>query len=246
MDRADMPCQKQGPKYGEEYLKWKSWGDKSFGRLEKQVESYYSAEIRKTKLQNIHNVLEIGFGNGSFLTYAKKRNWNIIGIEMNDALVAQAKAFGYDARRSEAFDSLEADQFDLIVAFDVLEHISQDELPAFLTTIRKVLRAGGVLLARFPNGDSPFGLPYQNGDITHITSIGSGKVEYFAKAIGFAIISIGRQAQPIFCGSYPHFFHRLIANPIKQCLEFCIRMIFFPRSRIIFLSPNMVIVLKKD
>ena len=243
----DKPTSSQpASKYGQEYLEWKNWGNnESFSRLDKHIESSYSEEIARTELLHIRDVLEIGFGNGSFLTYARNRNWNIVGTEMNPTLVAQARSLGFDARNSNAIDSMEVEHFDLIVAFDVLEHIHQNEIPAFLASVRTLLRHGGVFLARFPNADSPFGLPYQHGDVTHVTAIGSAKVEYFARMLDFDIVYIGGDAHPLWCGSYLHFCHRLIANPIKKILEIFVKIIFFPTAKVTFFSSNIVIALKK-
>lgn len=239
------PKQTDKGAYSDTYLEWKNWGDtRSFGELSQQSARYYAAEIKKTGLSRIRNVLEIGFGNGSFLAFARNNNWTVTGTEMNEALVSLARSKGYDAHQAGFLSALGQGGFDLIVAFDVLEHIEQSRLAGFLTTIRKLLAADGVFVARFPNGDSPFGLAAQNGDITHLTTLGSGKLHYFATNCGFSIVHMGGAAEPILCGGFLHRAHMLVTVPIKFILEKAIHLIFFPRSKINFLSPNLVVALK--
>jgi len=104
------------------------------------------------------------------------------------------------------------------------------------------LRDGGHFIARFPNGDSPFGLPYQNGDVTHVTAIGSGKVAFFAAKSNMEIVFLGGEAQPIRGTSLVHFVHRLIAVPTKRIVNWFVKNIFFPRSSIEFCAANLTLI----
>jgi SAM-dependent methyltransferase len=235
-----------GGAYTINYLKWKNWGEESFGLLTPFAETYFKSEVAKAKIASPKiSVLEIGFGNGTFLAYAKKQGWEVAGTEVNENLVSLAKINGFDVVKTESLKPFSSDQFDLVVAFDVLEHVPPQILIEFLTEVRRVLKKGGVLLARFPNGDSPLGLPYQNGDITHLNAIGTGKVVYLANLLNFDVLFMGAEAQPILSGSLPHTLHRMFTLPIKAVLEFVTRMLFFPKSRITFFSSNLVIALRR-
>ena len=234
--------------YGNDYLKWKSWGKNSdFGKIKKTEKTYFTAEIKKTNhsFPAGSSVLEIGFGNGSFLTYSKENKWNICGIEINEDLVKTAIGCGFDVRHSDNLMAFDDNSFDLIVAFDVLEHIPQDALSNFVKEVRRILKFNGFFLARFPNGDSPFGLSNQNGDVTHITTIGSGKIYYFAAQSDMEVIYAGGEAQPLLGTSLLHFLHRLIALPIKKMLGIITNLIFFPRSNMAFYSSNLTLIYKK-
>jgi SAM-dependent methyltransferase len=235
--------------YGSDYLKWKSWGEgSSFGKLKKQEEAYFAAELRRTQSMFSSNskVLEIGFGNGSFLKYAKDKKWDVFGTEINEYLVRVALESGFNVIHSDNLTDYNENIFDLVVAFDVLEHIPQSDLPNFISEVKRILKKGGVFIARFPNGDSPFGLPNQNGDITHITTIGTGKVYYFAAQCDMDIVFVGGEAQPLFVKNLLHFAHRLISVPIKKLLHLVTKLIFFPRSNISFYSSNLTLIYKKS
>ncbi|MFA6013566.1 MAG: class I SAM-dependent methyltransferase [Gallionellaceae bacterium] len=230
----------------EEYLVWKNWENDQFCQCSKFEAATYRAEIKKTGLNSIQNVVEIGFGNGGLLAYSKMQNWDVIGVELNDELVSRARAKGIAALPFHEFSSIENEWADLIVAIDVFEHIEQKNLEELLTQIRIKLKPGGVLLARFPNADSPFGLVNQNGDFTHATALGSYKVEYLAKNFGFEISYIGGESYPVFCGHFKYGIQRAISNPIRYFLEKITHAVFFPTNPFIkFFSINTVIALKK-
>ena len=235
-----------GKRYGEDYLSWKKWGDTEFGNLKKQQFTYYAAEIAKTKRKFNKNsqVLEIGFGDGNFLSFAGKQDGRVVGTEVNEGLVQSALSAGYDVLHTDNLKEFEDNTFDLIVAFDVLEHLAQDEIVMMLSEINRVLKNEGCFVARFPNGDSPFGLINQNGDVTHITSIGSAKVRYLANQVNMEVIFVGGEALPILRTSLRHFMHRIVAVPIQKLVNGIINLIFFPGGNVAFCSLNLVMVCK--
>ncbi len=134
--------------YADEYTTWKNWSNETFGILSKSEEDYFSGELKKLgrKISPNSKVLEIGFGNGCFMQYAKKNGWEITGVEANLELVNIAKNCGYKALHSDDMEAIAADQFDLIAAFDVLEHIPQSEILNFLSQIKRMLKDGGVFI----------------------------------------------------------------------------------------------------
>jgi len=232
--------------YGDEYLTWKFWDESQFGRLKKMDSAYFTAEIKRTNkvLSKGSKVLEIGFGNGEFLTYARNNNWDICGTEVNKALVEIANKCCFNAILSEDISRFEDNTYDLIVAFDVLEHIPQEILPNLILDISRVLKNDGVFLARFPNGDSPFGLINQHGDPTHVTTIGSNKIKYFAAKANMQVIFIGGEAQPLIGTSPLIFAHRSISLPIQFLVNLFINLIFASHRNVVFCSSNLTTILK--
>ncbi len=233
--------------YDDEYRRWKSWNSSSFGKLTRFDMIYFESELAKANrdFPADSSVLEIGFGNGSFLTYSKQKQWKVTGTEANDELVTTATTAGFSVRQAAEMASFEKGSFDLVVAFDVLEHIPQDELPAFLTVINQILKKDGVFIARFPNGDSPLGLGNQNGDITHVTSLGSAKVIYLMQRANFDILSVAGEAVPILSGDLKFTAHRILTWPIIAMMKLFMRVVFFPRSNISYFSKNLVSIVRK-
>ena len=66
----------------------------SFGFLSKKLARHYDAKISRIRMHLTQKpkVLEVDFGRGSFVTYAKHRLWSINGAEINKDLVDKAKA----------------------------------------------------------------------------------------------------------------------------------------------------------
>jgi SAM-dependent methyltransferase len=234
-----------GARYGSEYLDWKDWNPETFGVLSKHEEADISAKLRKSKavLPPRCRVLEIGFGNGSFLAYGAKRQWEMHGTEVNAGLLERARQRGFRVVHADSFNLFPDNHFDMVAAFDVLEHLPQDDLLNFLRDIQRVLVDGGVFIARFPNGDSPFGSFFQNGDPTHMTAIGSLKVRYLARELGVELVYVGGEPQSLFAG-LPYFAHRILAIPTKYLMNLFVNLIMFPRYEVSFFSPNLVSVFR--
>lgn len=167
------------------------------------------------------------------------------GTELNGELVRQARQTGYRAVSAAELGSYADNSFDLVVEIDVFEHVPESELISLISEIRRVLKNEGGLIARFPNGDSPFGLPYQNGDPTHATTIGIGKVRYLADACYMKLIFVGGEALPVWGVELPFLVHRMITWLIKKVINFLVRYIFFPRIKVVFCSSNLTAVMKK-
>jgi SAM-dependent methyltransferase len=229
------------------YIRWNSWKRESFASINSTQRCSFNAEIKKTgrHFSADTKVLEVGFGNGSFLRYAREKNWCVTGTELNELLVEYAVEDGFKAICAKDLHNLKDDTYDLIVAFDVLEHISQDILPSFFREVRRILKDDGCFIARFPNCDSPFGLKNQFGDITHVSALGAGKAKWFCDEAKLQILSISGEAHPIMGVRWRHKIHRLIANPIKAMIGLFVNFVFYPRSPIAFTAINLVLVCQK-
>ncbi|GAC1375454.1 MAG: hypothetical protein NVSMB40_13410 [Aquirhabdus sp.] len=207
----------------ESYLVGKNWGE-DFGILDDYTRRYYDIELKEVT-SNLDNknikVLEIGFGNGGFLTYAREKNWDIYGVEINDDLIATAKEKGFKACGS--IDFLNDGTFDLIVAFDVLEHILPSDIIEFVNTIKSKLKKDGYFLARFPNGDSPIGMRNQNGDLTHVNAIGSEKIYQISRICNFEIHYLGGESQIIITKKISDTIFNLCRLILRWCIGYWTR-----------------------
>lgn len=157
----------------------------------KQV-ARFDAEIwRPAECSPAHSFLEIGCGTGGFLAYLRDRGvTRLLGIDHDPALAAviPEAARGDFACRDvwevAADDSL--GRFDRIVLLDVLEHFEAQEALRLLQTLRGRLAEGGRVILKVPNAGSPWGLPYQYGDLTHRTAFAPISIRQLADAAGFA------------------------------------------------------------
>lgn len=232
--------------FGDDYAQWKNWDPARFGAVARHQRHYFAAEIRRCApdVAAGARVLEIGFGHGAFLAWGAARGWHMHGTEAIDALVQAARDKGYDAKAANALGTYPEGHFDLVVAFDVLEHIPQAQLPDLLRAVRRVLRPGGTFVARFPNADSPFGLALQHGDMTHVSALGRGKLIYLARRLGADVAVLGGEAQPWWMGWSLTSAQRVLAAPLRALSRAFVRMVWLPHSRIDFWSLNLVVALR--
>lgn len=230
------------------YLAWKNWDQSLFSHLSSANSAYYSAELRRASLLRPRrrlNVLEVGFGNGEFLRYASSQGWKISGTELNPKLLTEARRNNFIVYGEDALQSLPPETLDLVVAFDVIEHIPPEHFEAFLLQIKNLLRPGGIFLARFPNADSPFGLEGQNGDPSHVNAFGVGKIRYFAAHLGMQIVYLGSSASPLMAGRIATSLRSIITRPVHLLLDSLVRLFFLPGSGVSFSSRNTTCILSK-
>ncbi len=229
------------------YIDWKSWESASFGRFETSDAVYFAAETG-IDARPSSRVLEIGFGNGAFLGWAKSVGAEVFGVEVNDLLNERARAL-LGAER--VFAALEDDRLGRlqgtmthVVAFDVIEHIPMPELPVFLRRARALLTADGRIILRFPNGDSPFGRISQYGDPTHVTILGYQRLEFFARESGLRLAEIRGPKLPAYGVGLRRGVNRWVLNLARSLLERAVGRLYFGGRRIA-LDPNYVAILAR-
>jgi len=104
-----------------------------------------------------HSVLEIGAGEGASATWIARR-CDYVGVEHDDRsrAIAQARLSRVGRGRIVAdLDDVPDARFDMVCAFEVLEHIADDV--AALTEWRTRLNAGGYVLISVPAHADQFG-----------------------------------------------------------------------------------------
>jgi 2-polyprenyl-3-methyl-5-hydroxy-6-metoxy-1,4-benzoquinol methylase len=224
------------------YIKWKSWDANHFGLTSKENSSYYQKLFSKY-LPEAKNVLEIGYGNGSFLNWCKEKGLNVHGIEQDKDLISRAKKLNYKVFKS--ISQIKDVKFDLIVLFDVLEHIEQTKIDGVFKSLKKILAKNGKIFIRVPNGSSPFGLAYQHGDVTHVTTINGAKIAYWSRFNGLKVIYSGADTKVLMSGKLYKLPQKLIRRALYIMIEELIRFIFSPLPRGV-LSANLLCILTHD
>ena len=126
------------------YINWKAWDKSKFANFTKLDALYFSAELSSSGILPNSNlsILEIGFGNGTFAGWCKAIGMDYVGTEINTELVQRAREQGFSAitASSDLSDIGYQQAFDVIFAFDVLEHLSIDDIIKLLKQIRYLLK----------------------------------------------------------------------------------------------------------
>ena len=121
---------------------------------------------RKLKLINSFNsegktLLDIGCGTGDFLETAQRDNWKVTGIEPNE----KARQIANSKTNNSVFEieylaKLEANSFDVITLWHVLEHLPNLEMHTKL--FKHLLKPNGTLVIAVPNFKSYDAKYYKN------------------------------------------------------------------------------------
>lgn len=103
-------------------------------------------------------LLDVGAGTGDFLAVAKKRGWEICGVEPNE--VAQLKATEKNIVLFNDLESLPHKKFEVITLWHVLEHLP--DLEQQISKLVGLLSDSGTLVVAVPNFKSYDASHYKN------------------------------------------------------------------------------------
>lgn len=95
-------------------------------------------------------VLEVGSFVGAFLLVARERGWRAVGIDIGQETVEFTRSLGLDVILGDLRDAALPAEFDAVCIWNTLDQT--DDPRAVLERSRKVLRPGGLLVVRLPNG----------------------------------------------------------------------------------------------
>lgn len=101
-------------------------------------------------------LLEIGCGEG-FLLREMQKHYNAVGVDVSPHAVAVARRHAPEASLYvlDVEKTLPRGRYDVIIAFDVLEHLREPQ--KVLGRIKKRLKRHGVLVVSVPNNHGTFG-----------------------------------------------------------------------------------------
>ena len=133
-------------------------------------------------------ILEIGCGSGGLLAYLGQRGFShAVGVDISMEQVSLAARRGTSAICGDASEYLSGheNEFEAILAVDVLEHLSRDELVIVAPQIFEALRPGGRLIVQTANGAGLFPRQVIYGDLTHLTIFTPESLGQLLRRFGF-------------------------------------------------------------
>lgn len=222
------------------YETWKGW-DRPFSYTHEDA-TYFAGEMRGIRIEG-GALLEVGFGSGGFLAWARDRGAAVAGTEINARSLEAARERGVeliDAAFERVCDA-NAGRFDTIVAFDVFEHFSLDEILVRLPAAETMLKPGGHLVLRFPNAQSPFGLAPQHGDPTHKSALSRSEFEQLIQGTSFSVMRYAPSYLAV-AGSPGKRVARLLRAGLRRIIA---RTLNFIYAQDIPWDPVVVLVLRK-
>lgn len=114
--------------------------------------------------------LDLGCGSGRLLRALRGTGYSDVhGVDFGPQATDLARKAGFQVTQADLRKYLmeSREHFDLITAFDVIEHFGKDEAIDVLQLIWKRLKPGGIFILQTPNALSPWSNSLKYGDLTH-------------------------------------------------------------------------------
>lgn len=225
------------------YGEFKGWDGEA---LPDVYTDLYEGEMRQHSFSLSGSLLEIGFGSGHFLKWARSKGMHVVGVEVNHNFVQSAQNAGLEVYHLplQKLAELKASvkKFDTVVILDVLEHLYPDEILNLFKSIYPLMDANGKIICRFPNGLSPFATQTQWADITHVTVLTPERMRQIGLATGFKVIHYCNSYRSLKVGKRSVFAKKLLYF-LRNIFESVVGIFYFGGR--VPLDPNLSISLKK-
>lgn len=157
-------------------------------------------------------MLDVGCGNGRFLTGMRALGWQVEGVEFSAAGVQAARLSNLKVHHGDLASAGFADGcFDLITARHVIEHIPAPQ--PFMMELARILRPGGRLVIETPNstalGRQWFQTYWYANDVPrHVLLFSPENLERLAAAHGLKKTALVLDTTPkIFLNSLDYILH---------------------------------------
>ena len=190
-------------------------------------------------------MLDIGCGTGHFLYYLEKKGYkNFLGIDISESQVKFCRDnITANVEVADAFKFLadKINNYSVISANDVIEHIPKERVISFLTLTFLALIPNGILLLKLPNMSNPFSIDIRYKDFTHECGFTEKSIYQVLYVAGFRDIKV-----------YPSFFSgksikSYIISKLISLLHFILKKLFwyqgFTAPQI--LSSRLIVIARK-
>ncbi len=161
----------------------------------RRLHYYYRALLgRHLPRSRAAAILDVGCGYGGLVHFLHDLGYhNARGIDVSGEQVAHARRLGVaSVEEADALAYLRGrtEQYDLILAFDLIEHLTRPELFELLDAALAALKPGGRLIVQTPNSSGPFGSWYRYYDLTHELAFTPTSIAQALRTVGFTNVSV--------------------------------------------------------
>ncbi len=125
-------------------------------------EFFQGAEVRARRIlrivrsrRSVGTLLNIGIGSGYLEALAKQAGWRVVSVDPDPRTCTRLADRGIDARVGVVERlPLESQSADVVIATELLEHLSPGSLREALDEIQRVLAGGGLLIGTVPHREN--------------------------------------------------------------------------------------------
>ncbi|TSC59875.1 MAG: methyltransferase type 12 [Parcubacteria group bacterium LiPW_15] len=208
-------------KYGSGHATFAQRGNISKEEIRHQYPAWSKYFGRSLPAPKNSAILDAGCGNGEFLLWLKESGYsNLEGIDISEEQIARAKSLGVNAKHGDLpnFLTAQKNRYDCIIARDIIEHFSKDDLLVLLDGFQNALKPEGVLIIQTPNAEGPFGSRSRYMDFTHHLS-------FTRLSLGHALSLAGFEKVRFYSmGPVVHGFFSTIRYAVWKIIELGIRI----------------------
>ena len=228
---------KSNPNLYDDYDDLKKW--KTFIQPSIQEADLYSKEFKHIDFSGSY-FLDIGFGSGGLLGWARQQGAIVSGVEIQEKLVKEARKAGIEVYKE--LKEVPSERYDIVTGFDLLEHLPLNEISLFLDEIMRITKPSGEVLLRFPNCQSSAGLINHFGDHTHVTMLSGPIVMNLMKKAGFEDVSY-KEARVMRSVNFLNRVARGLLKPLTFLFTYTYRVSISDRNTP--LSKNIILQARK-
>jgi cyclopropane fatty-acyl-phospholipid synthase-like methyltransferase len=155
---------------------------------------FYEYILKKFFPKNLNcNIIDIGAGYGPLEYFARKKNFkNITSLDLSNDQVEKSQELDVKVIKCNALEYLKDikdESVDIIVAIDLVEHLSLIEFNDLLKEIYRSLKKNSYFLFHTNNSDSPLFGSIRYGDITHKASYNESSLNQILVSNSFSKLS---------------------------------------------------------
>jgi 2-polyprenyl-3-methyl-5-hydroxy-6-metoxy-1,4-benzoquinol methylase len=169
-------------------------------------------------------VLDLGCGYGAIMYFLRAAGYiHVTGIDTSPEQVSAAHELGLaDVHCGNVYPFLQQTQdqsFEVVIAFDIFEHLAKMELLELGDELHRILSPGGRIIMHAPNGEGVFSGTIRHGDLTHEMAFTRANIAQFAGACSFSVVAVQEDTPVI------HGIKSLIRSVLWHLISFPLRLL---------------------
>lgn len=140
------------------------------------------------------SIMDVGCGAGTFMSFLRREGYlHVKGVDVSLEQVTCARRKGVEhIIHGDVLETLGREpsaSLDVIVAFDLLEHLTLEQLLRFSDDAFRTLRDNGIVLVHTANAEGRFGSIIRWADLTHERAFTRDSIAQLFRSSGFARIA---------------------------------------------------------